>query len=260
MTKLASSHKLASTFLESTTIAGTSDMPAQIHLALGTDDGELTLTWLTAQECPASKVWYQGGRIADATTTTYTVPRRWWQPRIMRWVHHATLAGIASRGPFSYVAGDNSTDGCAVLPRPVDARAPPHRGELPVTAALMADVGSVEILGFATWQALDKRTLPGAELDADLAVHAGDVSYAGMDTALPALNVTKDDEWEPLWDLYGLAHQNFTQRRVCATAVVEGARRLCPTPRAESVPCVRPPPWQTRLAWATTKRGTTGPP
>ena len=34
-----------------------------------------------------------------------------------------------------------------------------------------------------------------------------------MDTALPFLNVTKDDEYEPLWDVYGSVHSNFTRRR-----------------------------------------------
>ena len=38
-------------------------------------------------------------------------------------------------------------------------------------------------------------------------------SYAGMDTAIPFLNVTKDDEYEPLWDVYGRTHANFTSRR-----------------------------------------------
>ena len=62
----------------------------------------------------------------------------------------------------------------------------------------MGDVGSVIPLGFAVWD-----LLKGDKLDVDAVVHAGDVSYAGMDMAFPALNVTSQDEFEPLWDLYG---------------------------------------------------------
>ena len=32
-----------------------------------------------------------------------------------------------------------------------------------------------------------------------------------MDTSIPFLNVSKADEWEPLWDLYGKAHEPFTR-------------------------------------------------
>jgi hypothetical protein len=48
----------------------------------------------------------------------------------------------------------------------------------------------------------------------DLTVHAGDIAYAGTDSAVPALNVSKDDEFEPLWDVYGEAHENFTSIRL----------------------------------------------
>ena len=44
-------------------------------------------------------------------------------------------------------------------------------------------------------------------------VHAGDVSYAGLHSAIPILNVSASDEWEPLWDVYGRAHEPFTRRR-----------------------------------------------
>lgn len=188
------------------------DMPSQMHLALGEAPNVMTLTWVTRSACPQSHAVVRGTAV-PATTYTYEVPDRWWQPRAMVFVHVATLTGIRSREEFSYIVGDNVTPGCGSL-EPITARAPPARGELPLSAALMADVGSIEILGFATWRALDARSRPDGTLDVDLCVHAGDVSYAGMDTALPVLNVSKNDEWEPLWDVYGLAHANFTSRRV----------------------------------------------
>ena len=189
--------------------------PGQVHLSLGESDGELSVTWITRNECPASFVaWGEGSttlrHIAIAASTTYSVPPHWWQPTKMPWIHTAVVRGLKSRQRFFYSAGDNFTAGCSLLP-PIAAVAPPFRGELPLRSALMADVGSIEVLGFEVWRALDERT--PHNLQVDLAVHAGDVSYAGMYTSIPFLNVSKLDEWEPLWDVYGTAHHNFTRRR-----------------------------------------------
>ena len=179
--------------------------PQQLHLALGATDNELTLTWLTSAPCANSTV-HAFNRSWRARTTTYDVPPRWWQPTARPSIHSATIRGVGPREAFEYTVGSASA-GCSSLP-PVVARAPPARGALPVRVALLADVGSIEILGFKTWS-----TLAGAIDTLDAAVHAGDVSYAGMDTAIPFLNVTKDDEFEPLWDVYGRTHANFTSQR-----------------------------------------------
>jgi hypothetical protein len=213
---LSASHPRAADFLSSLSAQAT-DVPSQLHLAIGAADHELMLTWTTKNECPHSRVWltreHQPAQDVAATTYTYTVPDMWWQPKTMKWIHSATLTGLFGREVFEYKVGDNVTEGCQVLEVPVEAKAPPSRGDLPISMALMADVGSIELLGFAMWRALDQRSRLGDSLDTDLAVHAGDVSYAGMDSAIPFLNVSKYDEWEPLWDVYGLAHQNYTQRR-----------------------------------------------
>jgi hypothetical protein len=185
--------------------------PSQIHLALGASADAMAVTWVTKLPCNASRVSWGAGATALAATYTYTVPDRWWQPKAQKWVHTATMHGLAPGAPLAYTVGDVTSPGCTVSPV-VDARAPAAAGSLPYSAALMADVGSIEILGFETWRALHERTASGA-LDVDLCVHTGDVSYAGMDTSIPFLNVTKADEWEPLWDVYGSAHQNFTRRR-----------------------------------------------
>ena len=215
LSHLAAAHPQASPFLSS--LSSDDGQPAQIHLALSSAPGRLSVTWVTKAECPASAAWFRGIRL-PANSSTYSVPRRWWQPRTQVWIHTATLDGLGSSEEFAYVVGDNTTMGCNVT-APIHARAPPARGDFPVTAALLADVGSVEVLGFLVWRTLDERTRPGGPLDADLAIHAGDVSYAGMDTAIPFLNVSKADEWEPLWDLYGDAHQNFSQRRAYQVGV-----------------------------------------
>ena len=152
--------------------------PSQLHLALGASEGEMTVTWVTRGACSSSFVaWGEDERSlhqrAAASSRTYSVPRRWWQPKILPWIHTASVGGLTSRQKFVYTVGDNSTVGCTVLPTPIVAHCPPLNGALPVRAALMADVGSIQLLGFAMWRALDSRD------EVDLAVHAGDVSYAG---------------------------------------------------------------------------------
>jgi hypothetical protein len=194
---------------------GEAGAPSQLHLALGAEEGEMTVTWVTQHQCPQSFVAFGDDvaaltRRSQAATWTYMVPRRWWQPRTMVWIHTARLDGLRSRQGFAYTVGDNETAGCSALRDPIRARTPPSRSVLPLRVELMADVGSIALLGFETWRALNERS---AELDTDLVVHAGDVSYAGMDVSLPLLNVSSGDEWEPLWDLYGRAHEAVTRRR-----------------------------------------------
>ena len=194
------------------------DVPTQMHLALGgIEDGKLSMTWVTARHCEQSLVlWGDNASSlvheAPATTQTYTVPDHWWQPQQQKWIHTAAISGLSGYQSFAYVVGDRSTPGCSMLLEPMLARAPPPRGELPLRTALMADVGSIELLGFAVWQSI-ARSIADPARDVDLIVHAGDVSYAGTDHAIPLLNISRTDEWEPLWDLYGHAHVNVTRRR-----------------------------------------------
>ena len=207
----------------SAVLGGVIGAPTQTHLSLGAESDELTVTWVTKRECAASFVaWGADGASlhssAAANTSTYTVPPRWWQPVQLPYIHTAVISGIGSRARFAYSVGDNTSVGC-VAAAPVVARAPPRRGELPLRAALMADVGSFQVLGFEVWAALDARTVDGGRGDVDLCVHAGDVSYAGLHAGVPLLNVSKEDEWEPLWDVYGAAHAPFTRRRAYMVGV-----------------------------------------
>ena len=38
----------------------------------------------------------------------------------------------------------------------------------------------------------------------------GDISYAGLSTEIPALNISKEDEFSHIWDLYGIQNQKLT--------------------------------------------------
>ena len=56
--------------------------------------------------------------------------------------------------------------------------------------ALLADQGTVMPLGFAVAEKLAAVQDDGASL-VDLVLHVGDLSYAGVDSAVPALNISK---------------------------------------------------------------------
>ena len=49
--------------------------------------------------------------------------------------------------------------------------------------------------------------------------HGGDISYAGIDADIKPLNVTKDDEWEFIWDQYGQEMEPLTSRVPLMTTV-----------------------------------------
>ena len=38
----------------------------------------------------------------------------------------------------------------------------------------------------------------------------GDIAYAGLSSAIPALNISKEDEFSHIWDLYGIQNQKLT--------------------------------------------------
>jgi len=68
--------------------------------------------------------------------------------------------------------------------------------------ACFGDMGTVMPLGSAVAQQL-AASHGGPRGAFDAIFHFGDVSYAGTDSAVAPLNITKADEWEYIWDLFG---------------------------------------------------------
>lgn len=188
--------------------------PRELHLGLADSPEQMRVTWVTMAECSDSYVawgassdpgsyesWQDLEHRTKADTYTYTTPPRWW-PDFRGYIHSAVMDSLAPGERFTYAVGSPRSDAlqhCEISNLTVGL-APHATSQLPVNLAMMADVGSIMPLGFATWEALANRF---EDLDLQGIVHGGDVSYAGMDTAIPILNVSKDDEFEPLWDLYG---------------------------------------------------------
>ena len=64
-------------------------------------------------------------------------------------------------------------------------------------------MGTVMPLGFMVFDKIlkDHRQSPAGVFNATMLF--GDISYAGVDTNVKPLNVTKADEWQYVWDLFG---------------------------------------------------------
>ena len=66
------------------------------------------------------------------------------------------------------------------------------------------------LLGFATTDLL-KQTQD--EKEVDLVMIAGDLCYAGLSTSSARYNITKDDEFEHIWDLWGIQNEPVAATR-----------------------------------------------
>ena len=75
-----------------------------------------------------------------------------------------------------------------------------EREEKPTVIACYGDMGTVMPLGFAVFRQL---LVSHERSPFDLVFHCGDVSYAGTDTEVAPLNISRTDEWEWIWDLFG---------------------------------------------------------
>ena len=64
--------------------------------------------------------------------------------------------------------------------------------------ATLADHGTFMFFGFA---AIKRLAEIQKDLDLDFVFVAGDLSYAGLSSEFKPLNITKEDEFEHVWDL-----------------------------------------------------------
>lgn len=74
----------------------------------------------------------------------------------------------------------------------------------PTRIAAIADHGTFMLLGFAT---INKMVELKEKLGIEMVFAAGDLSYAGLSSAMPRLNISKEDEFEHVWDLLHIQNQ-----------------------------------------------------
>jgi hypothetical protein len=195
-------------------------MPQELHLALTADSTKMNIMWVTMEALDKPVVQYlpQGesdwaqAMSGEAVTSTYTVPKKWW-PVFTGTIYTADMPGLENDKSYTYRVGGYSaanatmrySDAYTFKAAPADNNDPNRR----TVTATFADHGTFELLGFKT---VDKLVEMYGDTD-DTSGHfdfvhvSGDLSYAGLDSPFEPLNITKDDEFEHIWDLLGVQNQ-----------------------------------------------------
>lgn len=168
----------------------------QFHLSLTGDASERRLTFAAVGEAPSEHplCTLSDGRNFTGLPYSYDVPARWWQPE--GWVgklYNVTFTHLQLGEEYSYSCkGSNMT-------YTFHTKAT-YMGDKPTTFATFGDMGTYVPLGFEVYNVLERSH---AKTPFDFVLQQGDISYAGVDTAVPWLNISKDDEFEFVWDVFG---------------------------------------------------------
>jgi hypothetical protein len=192
--------------------------PQEIHLSLTGDPTEMKAMWITMDALSDPVVEYKAADAADdawakasAFNFTYEVPQYWW-PTFTGVIYEATMTSLTPSSEYVYrVKGfDNVNQTERASADFPFAASPVTSPDRPTKVATLADQGTFMLLGFAVQEKLFQLQ---DSLEIDFATVVGDLSYAGLSSDLPHLNITKEDEFEHVWDLYGIQSQPVAATR-----------------------------------------------
>jgi len=165
----------------------TLETPEQVHLSLTGTPSEIVVVWVTFAQTNASIVEYgmdsnNYERRATGQIYTYNAGFFGWDG----WLHACRLTGLQLDSIYYYRVGD----GVNWSPQ-FHFRSPPGYSKPGQRILIFGDMGTVMPFGFVVTNAMTS----AHNLDSyDLAVHLGDVSYAGTGSTR---------EWQIVWDLWG---------------------------------------------------------
>ncbi len=192
--------------------------PQEIHISLTGVNTEMTVMWLSGKELINPSVEYRTasmkeceGKVEDcewkqsnAITSTYRVPQKWW-PTFQGFIYTATLSDLPVETDIEYhVKGFDPNNTVRSSTNFIFTSAPKNRPDRVTKIATLADQGTFMLLGFAAQAKLESMK---NELEIDISTVIGDLSYAGLSTEFSHLNISKEDEFERVWDLYGIQSQ-----------------------------------------------------
>jgi hypothetical protein len=197
--------------------------PQEIHLALHADISAMNVMWVTMEELDNPIVQYalkadeeemdwdkENVMTQSATTSTYSVPKKWW-PIFTGSIYSVDMINLQNDATYTYRMGGFSSVNATM--RFSDAftfkAAPLEDPNRQTIVATFADHGTFELFGFKT---VDKLMELYSKEDSkdnhfDFVHVAGDLSYAGLSTAFTPLNISKEDEFEHIWDLLAIQNQ-----------------------------------------------------
>ena len=197
--------------------------PQEIHLSLTGDSSEMKVMWVTGDLLVDPHVEYRRAETVDSPASkwqrsaaihyTYEVPKKWW-PVFEGVIYEADMTGLQQDSYFEYrVKGFDVVNSTQRASKDFSFKAAPVAGAEPertTRISVMADQGTFMLLGFAAQQ---KLAAMQDELAIDFATVVGDLSYAGLSTEFPRLNISKEDEFSLVWDLYGIQSQAVAATR-----------------------------------------------
>ncbi len=195
--------------------------PQEVHLALHAESTSMNVMWVTMESLDNPIVQYREVGAAEdnwnealeshAETSTYRVPKKWW-PIFTGTIYSADMHNLEHEKEYIYrVGGYSSVNASMRFSDQFKFKAAPNRNSDPnrkTIAATFADHGTFELFGFKTIDKLVELYNDGRGQDRYEFVHvAGDLSYAGLSTAFTPLNISKEDEFEHIWDLLAIQNQ-----------------------------------------------------
>lgn len=192
--------------------------PQEVHLALTDQISSMKVMWATGQSlldpCVEYKLsidedWKLAKR-AVAFNYTYTVEKKWW-PIFTGVLYDADMTGLEADTKYIYrVSGYDEANQTLRYSSEFEFKsAPVINADRKTVVSVFADHGTIQILGFSTIEKLFKVQ---HDIDLDYVFVAGDLSYAGLDTAFPHLNITSGDELECMWDLLFVQNEPIAAR------------------------------------------------
>lgn len=146
-----------------------------------------------------------------ASNFTYTVPQKWW-PIFNGMIYQVDMDGLEPGAEYTYRVGGYDTAN-ATDRRSADFtfRATPLSDDAnrKTRVGVLADHGTFALLGFAV---MDKMIAVQESLQLEMVMTVGDLCYAGLSSAMPRLNISKEDEFEHFWDLWAIQNEPIAAR------------------------------------------------
>eukprot|EP01031_Cornospumella_fuschlensis_P039048 gene39048-47509_t len=188
--------------------------PQEVHIALGNDISTIKVQWVTMSSLQNPIVEYTSEancaawsdvKTASAISYTYSVPQKWW-PVFNGMIYEADMVNLSPETSYCYrVGGYDSVNATTRVSKTFTFTTAPVPSPTRTTRiGTLADHGTFMLLGFET---IDRMVALKDSLDMDFVFAAGDLAYAGLSSELKALNISKEDEFEHVWDLLHIQNE-----------------------------------------------------
>lgn len=176
--------------------------PQEVHIATTADISAMKVMWATMSGLDKPFVEYVSERDGDwskskrvsALSYTYDVPQKWW-PVFTGLIYETDMVNLIPNMKYRYRVGgwDNSNSTMRYSQEFSFKAAPEIHPNRKTVISTLADHGTFMLFGFATVNKMLK-LIRSQQIDPDLVFVAGDLSYAGLSSAMPILDISKEDE------------------------------------------------------------------